>query len=589
MDGRSSSPRTPDGMLAMSARGGDMQAFGELYHRHARAVYDYLLRTLHDPTVAADLTQSTFRRAFGRFGGLRDADRVRPWLFTLAYHLAVAQMRRAPVPPMVEELPRKAPLGPSQPGTVDQLDSAELVWTAASSIGPELYAVLDLTARQGVDLVDLVDSQSLTRADALALLERAHDSFGRAARAIVLDHGEEWCPGLATLLQGAETADAGGAQAIDEHLGRCPRCRPLAERLTSSSTLAGLPLFELPHQLAAEGWDQLVADLMRASPRATQGLAVDSGMFASPGATDENAPMIGYTSFHASGADLLASSEHPGMLRHEAVRKYHAQAERERMRRTVLGTMLVVLLFAGVIAGAVILSNRGPATATVTTTSVVISTTHTTRPPPPPTHPTTTRPKTTTTAKHRSTTTTLKATTTTAPPLGPPPTVSSVSPTSGYPGAAIVVYGTGFRSGDFVAYTGPTYPGQTELITPGSESPTMLTSAVPSFASFAGQQIVITVRDNTGRFQGSAVFVVEAYYSGDWTVTGAKVSLTPTTAAHGTTRDGQLNLFSTDVEGDQCMVDDTMPVYAPLGGGPPIAAIAKTKGCQAAEFAVTGH
>src|SRR5580658_10527464 len=304
MEGRASSPRTPDGMLAMSARGGDMQAFGELYHRHARAIYDFLLRTLHDPSVAAELTQSTFRRAFGRFDQLRDADRVRPWLFTLAYQLAVTQMRRGPVPPMVEESPRTTvPVGPSQPGTVEQLDSVELVWTAASSIGPELYAVLDLTARQGVDLGDLTDDVRMTRAAALSLLERAHDAFGRAVRDLVVVHGEEWCPGLATLVQGGGgTLDAERSREVDEHLGRCPRCRPLAERMTSTSTLATLALFELPHELAREGWDQLMADLVRASPRATQGQVVESSPFGSPGAGDAQPAMSGYQHFHSSGA-----------------------------------------------------------------------------------------------------------------------------------------------------------------------------------------------------------------------------------------------------------------------------------------------
>ena len=594
MEGRPSSPRTPDGMLAMSARSGDLQAFGELYHRHSRPIYDFLLRTLHDPTVAADLTQSTFRRAFGRLAGLHDPDRVRAWLFTIAYHLAANQIRRGPVPAMLDEPPRATvALGPAQPGSVEQLDSTELVWTAANSLAPELYAALDLTARQGVDIVELADDGRMTRIDAITLLERAHDSFGSAVRDLMAGHSEEWCPGLATLVQGAETLGAEQAQAVDEHLGRCPRCRPLAERLTSTAAFADLGVFELPHELAQEGWDQLVADLTRASPRLAQGTVVESPSYqASPlAALDKPATPVGHRTYHASGAQALRAPEPQSMSRHASVRRYQARAERAQARRTMGAVALGAVIVAAAVGGYIALTHHSTPVATGTTlptpTPGVPSTTvHAGS-----SSPSTTQPHRTTTTVKRATTTTAKPTTTTTAttlPL-PVPSTTSISPSSGYPGAVVVVNGGNFASGDFVAFTGPTYPGQTELLTPITLSPNSATSDVPSFASFAGQKIVVSVRNSTGQFNGSVEFLVLAYYTGNWTTSGGKVNLTPTHAAHTTTKDGQINLFATDVEVDQCMVNASFPVYTATNGGPPIAVVTKNAGCPAAEFAISSH
>jgi hypothetical protein len=151
------------------------------------------------------------------------------------------------------------------------------------------------------------------------------------------------------------------------------------------------------------------------------------------------------------------------------------------------------------------------------------------------------------------------------------------------------VNGFNFTPDDYVSFTGPTYPGHTELLTPTSISGGSATSQIPTFATFAGQNIVVTVQDKAGRSSGSFEFVVLTYYTGDWTATGGKVSLAPTTASHGSTKDGQVNLFATDVEFDQCMVNATLTVYAPKAGGPPIAVVPHTTGCPSAEFAITTH
>ncbi|MFN3566842.1 MAG: sigma factor [Burkholderiaceae bacterium] len=49
-----------DEELMLAYAGGDAGAFAQLYDRHGRAVYRFLLRSLHDPQLADDLLQETW-------------------------------------------------------------------------------------------------------------------------------------------------------------------------------------------------------------------------------------------------------------------------------------------------------------------------------------------------------------------------------------------------------------------------------------------------------------------------------------------------------------------------------------------------
>jgi RNA polymerase sigma factor (sigma-70 family) len=77
-----------DAALWQAAAAGEHGAFGELYDRHATAVYNYLLRRATDWSVAEDLTAAVFLQAWRRredvvFAG----DSALPWLLGVARQL----------------------------------------------------------------------------------------------------------------------------------------------------------------------------------------------------------------------------------------------------------------------------------------------------------------------------------------------------------------------------------------------------------------------------------------------------------------------------------------------------------------------
>lgn len=85
-----------DQTLWEQAAGGDRAAFGELYRRHAEAVWNYAYRLTGSWSVAEDLTSSTFLAAWRKLSDMTLVNAsARPWLFTVASNLARHEFRRA--------------------------------------------------------------------------------------------------------------------------------------------------------------------------------------------------------------------------------------------------------------------------------------------------------------------------------------------------------------------------------------------------------------------------------------------------------------------------------------------------------------
>jgi RNA polymerase sigma-70 factor (ECF subfamily) len=77
-----------DAELWRLAARGDASAFGVLFERHSRAVYNFCFRRTGDWTVAEDLTSVVFLEAWRRRGEVRLKDgRALPWLLGVAVNV----------------------------------------------------------------------------------------------------------------------------------------------------------------------------------------------------------------------------------------------------------------------------------------------------------------------------------------------------------------------------------------------------------------------------------------------------------------------------------------------------------------------
>lgn len=73
---------------------GDGLAFGELVSRHQPSLRAFLWRLSGNRALADDMAQETFVRCYIRIKTLREADRVLPWLFAIAYREFLHSVRK---------------------------------------------------------------------------------------------------------------------------------------------------------------------------------------------------------------------------------------------------------------------------------------------------------------------------------------------------------------------------------------------------------------------------------------------------------------------------------------------------------------
>ena len=89
-----------DATLLAFFRSGDESALEAICARYETALFPFLVGILRDHHLAEDALQETFVRALEKLDG-GDAEHLRGWLFTVAYHQAMLTRRRQkgrPVP-----------------------------------------------------------------------------------------------------------------------------------------------------------------------------------------------------------------------------------------------------------------------------------------------------------------------------------------------------------------------------------------------------------------------------------------------------------------------------------------------------------
>lgn len=84
-----------DEELLMHYLDGDVGAFEELYQRHRKPIYSFILRSVQSPELAEELMQEVFMRLIQNAEKyVRDA-KLTTWLYTIARNLCIDSFRRA--------------------------------------------------------------------------------------------------------------------------------------------------------------------------------------------------------------------------------------------------------------------------------------------------------------------------------------------------------------------------------------------------------------------------------------------------------------------------------------------------------------
>ena len=101
-----------------------MSFWPDAYTEHAAGLRSFLRHRLRSEELAEDLTQETFVRAMNAEGSIRNAARIRPYLYQTAHRLALNHLRRPALVRTESELGATADLEALAPSAPDRSDES---------------------------------------------------------------------------------------------------------------------------------------------------------------------------------------------------------------------------------------------------------------------------------------------------------------------------------------------------------------------------------------------------------------------------------------------------------------------------------
>jgi len=230
---------------------GNPEGLAEAYDRYASPLYTYCRSLLREPADAADAVQDTFVIAASSLAGLRDRNRLRPWLYAVARNECHRRLRARAVQvttPM-DEMPDVTDTSADVSGEAERDDLRRLLRSAVRGLNAGEQDLIELQLRQGLDVAEIAAMLGVSRNHAHALLSRARDQLEISLGALLVARsGRQDCAALDTMLQ-----DWDGQltvlmrKRINRHIENCPTCAERKKRELAPALLLGLaPLAALP-------------------------------------------------------------------------------------------------------------------------------------------------------------------------------------------------------------------------------------------------------------------------------------------------------------------------------------------------------
>jgi len=248
-----------DSEVAAAIVAGDPDGLAEAYDRYAAPLYTYCRSLLREPADAADAVQDTFVIAASKLAGLRDRNRLRPWLYAVARNECRRRLREkaSAATSALDQVPEMSDESADVAEGAERAELRALLRSAVRGLGASEQDLIQLQLRQELDVAEIAAVLGVSRNHAHALLSRARAQLEVSLGALLVARsGQGDCEALGALL-----GDWDGQlnvlmrKRINRHIERCPECTERKRRELAPALLLGLaplPIAVMPPGLRTQ-------------------------------------------------------------------------------------------------------------------------------------------------------------------------------------------------------------------------------------------------------------------------------------------------------------------------------------------------
>ena len=217
--------RMSDSEVVASVVAGDPAGLAAAYDKYASDLFGYCQSLLRDPNDAADAVQDTFVIAASKLAGLRNPERLRAWLFTVARNECLHRLKsRHPAAPL-QDAPEPADDSVDVGGEAERAETVALIRAAVGGLNDGERDVI-YQFWHGLDVSEVAAVLGVSRNYAYTLFSRARDQLEASVAVLLVGRaGRQDCATLDSLLgnwDGRLTALL--RKRVGRHINQCQVC-----------------------------------------------------------------------------------------------------------------------------------------------------------------------------------------------------------------------------------------------------------------------------------------------------------------------------------------------------------------------------
>lgn len=175
--------------LVNRTKAGDIEAFSVLVRRHERVVYNLSYRFMRDGTLAEDMAQEAFLKAYRLLSGFRGDCSFSTWLYRVTCSVCLTELNRRKRRGEVELTPAHANESTSEPERAT--DTPELIRRCVTQL-PERYAtIMTMYYLDEISYEEIAETMNIPMGTLKTWMHRARHQLRKIVEKETKAHGAE--------------------------------------------------------------------------------------------------------------------------------------------------------------------------------------------------------------------------------------------------------------------------------------------------------------------------------------------------------------------------------------------------------------